>query len=844
MGARVRLPSRFLAFLLVFLACGLIGFPGTVFGSRVPGGNPASLSPAPTIGALLPLTGGLSFFGTDMAKAIQLLDEQVNGSGGIRGSNLTVHVVDSQTDPVAARNGATTLIQQKGVQAIVGGVSSSEALAAAPVTEAAGVVLISPTATVAAISTSDSNDSLWRTTASDRLQGKAAALLSYNNLSYRRIGILAANNAYGNALATSFLENFTVLGGTIPILVYYTPNNADYSSDLTILFSSNPEAVYLVAYPYEGTIILNNWWSNHAAWPTHWILTDGMEDQVTMDQLRSGGVNTTGFIGLTPTRSSTATGMDAYERFRSAFAARFGSNPVILSENAYDSAFVLALAMHASGSTDPSVFRTAIRYVANPPGLTILPGQWAQAVAALDAGQDIDYWGAANRVDFDGYGDTGTAYSVWQVNATGTIGNVAVLDEPLFWTPAPEGSLPIAVHVQSPTSGSFLSGPVTISGTASAANGLVAVQVRVDAGTWANATGTSNWTFPLDTTGLADGPHQIGARSFDGTNYSAEVTVAVTVDNTPPSLRIDRPQAGSFVAPSFSSAWTAWDPRSGIEHLRIQLDTDPPVVLPGSAISLNFADVAEGVHTLSIRAFDGAGNARQALVAFTVDSTPPTTTLTVFGNQGQAGWFTSGVTLLLAPTDPLSGVDTTFVRVGTNPFASYTAPIAIRNDGVYTVGYYTKDLVGNVEPVHTLQISIDTTPPTVEISPHPSFLRQADVIISWTGADATSGIVRYEVNLDDEPYRSVGLATSEPFLLSNGEHRIHVRAVDAAGLQTNRSAHVTVDTNVFSFTGPYGGAPTIAIPVAIAVVAFVLFWRRRRGGGKEPATQTGEGPPN
>src|SRR5207302_6079006 len=145
----------------------------------------------------------------------------------------------------------------------------------------------------------------------------------------------------------------------------------------------------------------NNWWSNHAAWPTHWILTDGMDDQVTMDKLRSAGVNTTGFIGLAPTRSSTATGMDAYERFRAAFAARFGSDPVILSENAYDSAFVLALAMHASGSTDPSVFRRAIRYVANPPGMMILPGQWAQAVAALDAGQAIDYCGSLIRVDFD-----------------------------------------------------------------------------------------------------------------------------------------------------------------------------------------------------------------------------------------------------------------------------------------------------------------------------------------------------------------------------------------------------------------------------------------------------------
>src|SRR5206468_8049376 len=117
--------------------------------------------------------------------------------------------------------------------------------------------------------------------------------------------------------------------------------------------------------------------------------------------------------------------------------------PVLLSENAYDAAFVLALAMQAADSSDPSQFRYALRYVANPPGRTILPGQWAEAVAALDAGENIDYWGAANRVDFDRYGDVGTSYAVWLVNDTGVIGTAAVLDESLFWTPAPEDPLPV-----------------------------------------------------------------------------------------------------------------------------------------------------------------------------------------------------------------------------------------------------------------------------------------------------------------------------------------------------------------------------------------------------------------
>src|SRR5207249_3379909 len=383
---------------------------------------PSLLSPSPRFGALLPLTGALGLYGTSMANAVGLLEEQVNASGGIRGTNLTVYVEDSQTDPNAARAAATDLIQNKGVQAIVGDAYAGGTLAAFPVAQAAGVVMMSPSATSATLSTVDSGDLLWRTTASDRLQGKAAASLAWTNLSYQRIGVLARNDSYGRNIASSFDENFTALGGTVPIVILYLDSATDHTAELTSLFSTNPQAVFL----------------------------------------------------------------DAYERYRSAYAARFGQEPTLLSENAYDAAFILALAMEAADSTDPTQFRSALRYVANPPGHTILPGQWAEALAALDAGENIDYWGAANRADFDRYGDVGTAYGVWLVDGAGVIRTVAVLDEPIFWTPAPEDPLPPHVAISSPTEGALLSGVSTIRGTANASLGIAAIQVHVDGGEWQN----------------------------------------------------------------------------------------------------------------------------------------------------------------------------------------------------------------------------------------------------------------------------------------------------------------------------------------------------------------------
>ena len=95
---------------------------------------------------------------------------------------------------------------------------------------------------------------------------------------------------------------------------------------------------------------------------------------------------------------------------------------------------------------------------------------------------------------------------------------------------------PPTVSITSPSEGATVNGTVSITGTASDSDGTVqSVEVKIGSDAWATASGTTSWTFTWDTTGYSDGSYTILARSYDGTNYSTEAQVNVTINNTDPS---------------------------------------------------------------------------------------------------------------------------------------------------------------------------------------------------------------------------------------------------------------------------------------------------------------------
>jgi hypothetical protein len=106
-----------------------------------------------------------------------------------------------------------------------------------------------------------------------------------------------------------------------------------------------------------------------------------------------------------------------------------------------------------------------------------------------------------------------------------------------------------SVIVITPASGSTVSGTITVAGKANDSYGIVIVEVKVDTSAYQVASGTSPWTFSLDTMQYANGSHTITAQAIDKAGNLRTASVAVSFSNS---------TSGSSNPGSTTSSGTTW----------------------------------------------------------------------------------------------------------------------------------------------------------------------------------------------------------------------------------------------------------------------------------------------
>lgn len=204
------------------------------------------------IGALLPLSGDQAAYGQAVKNGITLAMNQVNAQGGIKGKPIDIYFEDDQSSDKTAIQKVNLLSEQ--VHVIIGGVTSTVALAIAPVCEAKKVILLSPTASSPKVSTA--GQYIFRNYPSDTLEGHTMAEYAVRRMKVTNVAILTVDNEYGEGITSVFKDTFEGLKGKVLYEKSYPQGTSDFAAMVKEIKALAPDAIYLPGYYQDIASIL------------------------------------------------------------------------------------------------------------------------------------------------------------------------------------------------------------------------------------------------------------------------------------------------------------------------------------------------------------------------------------------------------------------------------------------------------------------------------------------------------------------------------------------------------------------------------------------------------------
>ena len=222
---------------------------------------------------------------------------------------------------------------------------------------------------------------------------------------------------------------------------------------------------------------------------------------------------------------------------------------------------------------------------------------------------------------------------------------------------------------------------------------------KVDSGSF------SSCTSPVSLSNLSEGQHSFSAEVATGVGQPTPSTYTWTLDLTPPTTQVTgRPPAlTNSTTSTFTFTFTSPDPTA---TFRCSLNGAAPQPCTSPVV---YSGLADATRSLLIQAVDPAGNVNtQAQPSvWTVDTTPPDTTLAKPGNLVAQ----DVAVFSFASTEAGSTFQCAF---GNAPFSACTSPDAVDvpGSGAHVFKVRAIDAAGNIDPTPAVyRWTSDLTPP-------------------------------------------------------------------------------------------------------------------------------------
>ncbi len=314
-------------------------------------------------------------------------------------------------------------------------------------------------------------------------------------------------------------------------------------------------------------------------------------------------------------------------------------------------------------------------------------------------------------------------------------------------------------------------------------------------------TTSTSLSIELDTTEYTEGTHILYVKAIDIAGNYRYYTVEFIVDNSPPQITvnpdINETTISGYIALSVDISDLSFD--NAIVYIDEELLGIYDV---GSfSIGIDTTMYSNGVHTITIKAFDKAGFEKTLVLVVTIDNSVPEeytpditsplsqergmhvevsgSTITIYTNVtgvdkiniplNLASLESTVKLVVLAPDNTV--VKEILVTPGNASLVELLLPTKYYN---YTLAIH--DLVNKVYMVINLTINIDSTPPEITASID---VVENKAVITWSIVDNV-GIEKAYLIIDNET-QTIEFSGETSIELAPGKHTVIIKAVDKTG---------------------------------------------------------------
>ena len=318
------------------------------------------------IGVVLDITGAGASLGVPERQTIEMLADQVNAAGGVNGRKVKLYIEDNQSTEDGAAKATTKLLTTEKVDILLGASRTGPSLAMRPIAEKAEKPMVSLAANAKIV---DGSKWVFKTAQNDKVVlEKMVDDMKAKGIT--QVAVARDASGFGEGIPEMLAEVGKAAGISVVKVEKFAPDATDFTSQMTNLRASNPQAVLIWGIPPAAGLAQKAYKQlglNVPVYQSHGIGNQAFLD--TAGDSANGLLAPMGRMLVADQLKADDPQKAVVTKFIADFKAKYNANPSTFAGHAYDG-FMIAIEALKKAGTDAAKLRDALEATSKWPGVS------------------------------------------------------------------------------------------------------------------------------------------------------------------------------------------------------------------------------------------------------------------------------------------------------------------------------------------------------------------------------------------------------------------------------------------------------------------------------------------